>query len=175
MLLDRLKEIITSCKESRLKLNGCGIFDKHIEVIVALINQNRIISSLQICQNNLTDIGIKFLAYNLKNVTHIDLEQNDCSDQGLIALLANKQIEHIGLKRNMSISNKNGDVLQAIRTNTTCRSIELEGTFIDPADKQQINNHLLNNIQNKLPEVENKDEQQDNETREFKTPSVRMG
>lgn len=138
------KQKIQQCRDPLVELSDFGILnDDNIKEIVTLINNNPNITSVALRRNSISDKATQYLAENLIRVIMLDLDLNNCADEGAIALLACEKFRWINLQSNRSIKNKDNKVYEAVLNNTTCtkllltRSIkgELLDSIVDHCEK----------------------------------------
>jgi hypothetical protein len=144
-LKEHFKLHITSNKKTHCEINSHEIFDEHVDEIVALLNQQRHVTSLEIGQTNISDNGVKKLN-KLEHVTNLSLPRNNFSDEGAIELVRNSKFQSLNFHGNKAITNRTGEVMASESTQIF---LKLSDTAITLACKEKINSRIALNQKNR--------------------------
>jgi Leucine Rich repeat len=92
-LIEKKSEKIT-----HINLSNCGLNDNDMVELQELLEQNTYINSIDLSDNNITEIGCFFLS-TLK-ITQLNLKNNHVQDKGVESLLRNSCIKELDLSKN---------------------------------------------------------------------------
>jgi hypothetical protein len=129
-LVEPIVKRIKNCKGPLLSLSNSGLFDSDIAELCPLIERNPNIFKLDLEDNNISDESAKVLA-TLSRVKSLNLVKNDITNQGVITIIANTNINELNLSTNRGITDEAEKCLTEskhlifLQLNRTCISDKL--------------------------------------------------